>query len=177
MTRSPLIRRYARALFEYAREHSCLESLEKDVQVLKRCLESHEVCNLLLDPRISRNREAIWSRILGPGAEPILKKFILFLYAKGRISLLREILSDFLSLCDEARGVLSVLVESAHPLTSGQSQALVAKLASRVGLALRAEYRLDPSLIGGFRIRARDTVYDASIRRQLERMHRKFISA
>lgn len=175
MTPSPLIRRYARALFECAREQSSLDAVERDAQALKQCLVRNEIYHLLLDPRLARNRLVLWDMILGHQADPLFKRFIFFLCKKGRVALVREILAEFIVLCNEARGILPVEVESALPLTNSQLDAIAKKLSERLGKRIRPHPRINRDLVGGFRIRVRDTVYDASVKQQLKRFHRNVL--
>ncbi|MCS6772220.1 MAG: ATP synthase F1 subunit delta [Kiritimatiellae bacterium] len=177
MRRSPVIRRYARALFELVREERRLDEVEADVRALYRALQRKEVADLLLDPRVARNRDRVWGAILGPGAQPLLLRFIRFLYFKNRIAWLREILEEFCALCDEARGLLVVEIKTAAPMPPEQADCLLARLSPKFGRTLRPAFVLDPSLIGGFRIQALDRVVDASLSKQLERLHRTILAS
>jgi F0F1-type ATP synthase delta subunit len=43
------------------------------------------------------------------------------------------------------------------------------------GRQVRAEYQIDPEILGGFRARFEDTMIDATVRHQLERLHESLI--
>ena len=64
---------------------------------------------------------------------------------------------------------------SAEPLTERQLEALSDALTKAVGRRTVLNVSRDPSLIAGFTARVGDTVYDGSLRTQLERI-RKILS-
>ena len=45
------------------------------------------------------------------------------------------------------------------------------------GTAVRASYREDPALLGGAVVKVGSTVYDGSVRGQLEQMRQRLVSA
>jgi F-type H+-transporting ATPase subunit delta len=61
-----------------------------------------------------------------------------------------------------------VVVESAAPLNSQLSDQVMAKLKARYGDDLTAEFRTNPALLGGLRIKVGDDVWDGSVRRRLQ---------
>jgi F-type H+-transporting ATPase subunit delta len=67
-------------------------------------------------------------------------------------------------------GIVEAEVTSARPLAEAQSRELLAELARLTGKQVSAEYKVDPSLIGGAAIRVGSTVYDGSVRGQLQKM-------
>lgn len=59
------------------------------------------------------------------------------------------------------------VVESAHPLDEASSRSITSSLSSRFG-PVSAEFRHNPDLIGGLRIRLGSNVWDGSVRSRLE---------
>jgi len=60
-----------------------------------------------------------------------------------------------------------VVVESATPLNSQISDQILSKLKARYGDDLTAEFRTNPALLGGLRIKVGDDVWDGSVRHRL----------
>jgi len=54
---------------------------------------------------------------------------------------------------------------------------LVDKLATKFGLKLKPEVRVDPSLIGGVRVTVGDHVLDTSVKSRLAQMQAALVSA
>ncbi len=69
----------------------------------------------------------------------------------------------------KAEGIEDVLVETARPLPASAVNRALKELGIDRAKA-DVELRVDPELIGGIRIRRRDTVFDATIKNQLSRL-------
>jgi F-type H+-transporting ATPase subunit delta len=67
-----------------------------------------------------------------------------------------------------------VTVESAETLDDATRARVVAGLTEKYGADLTFEYRVDPLVIGGLRIRVGDDVWDGTIKGRLERFVRAF---
>ena len=65
-------------------------------------------------------------------------------------------------------------VESAMALPASLQASILSKLNRAYGPALNTSFVLDPSLVGGLRIRVASDVYDGSVRAGLESLQRSF---
>jgi F-type H+-transporting ATPase subunit delta len=86
------------------------------------------------------------------------------------------IIEQFRLLVDERMGIVRAEVSSAVALNKQQEKGLVRQLEGYTGKKVQVQYSLDRSLQGGFTARIGDTVFDASIRHQLELLRKKFIA-
>jgi F-type H+-transporting ATPase subunit delta len=69
---------------------------------------------------------------------------------------------------DDRAGVLAARVTTARPISQETREAIEAKLRNVSGKQVRVEFQTDSGLIGGLVTRIGSTVYDGSIRTQLE---------
>lgn len=67
-----------------------------------------------------------------------------------------------------------VTVESAVELDEATRKRIIAGLSSQYGTDLEAEYQVNPSLLGGMRIRVGNDVYDGSVQGRLDRLASAF---
>jgi F-type H+-transporting ATPase subunit delta len=67
-----------------------------------------------------------------------------------------------------------VTVESAVELDEATRQRVLAGLANQYGSGLEAVYQINPSLIGGLRIRVGNDVFDGSVQGRLDRLAAAF---
>ncbi len=67
-----------------------------------------------------------------------------------------------------------VLVESAIPLTATEGQQVSADLAKDYGSNLTIQYKTNPELLGGLRIKVGDDVFDGSVAGRLDRLSKAF---
>lgn len=86
----------------------------------------------------------------------------------------RAILSAIqrLTRLEEARR--KVVVESATALSATEGQKVVAGLAKDYGDKLTIEYKTNPDLLGGLRIKVGDDVFDGSVKGRLDRLSKAF---
>jgi F-type H+-transporting ATPase subunit delta len=101
------------------------------------------------------------------------RNFLSVLIDHHRIGMLGQIREAFESEVDQRLGFVRAEVVSAQPLDAPQAEALKAGLTSMTGKQINARFQVDPSLIGGVLARIGSTVYDGSIRGQLENLRRQ----
>ncbi len=70
-------------------------------------------------------------------------------------------------------GLVRADITSAQDLTDQQRRAVQAELGHLTGKQMRLEYKVDPALIGGLIARIGSTVYDGSVRGQLDALRRR----
>ncbi len=68
----------------------------------------------------------------------------------------------------------TVVVESATPLTAPEGQQVAVGLRKDYGDNLNIEYKTNPELLGGLRIKVGDDVLDGSVAGRLERLSKAF---
>jgi F-type H+-transporting ATPase subunit delta len=90
--------------------------------------------------------------------------------------MLSEIQEAFQLHVDERLGVVRAEVSSARPLTSAQRDALGERLVRLTGKQVRMQHSVDESLLGGVRARIGSTIYDGSVRGQLQALRRRLAS-
>ncbi len=179
MPRSPLATRYARALFELAKEQDRLDVVRSDLAAIGELGKERETFRRMASPYAFSQevRATIWKEILGGKADPLTERFVLFLVSKRRGSILMEIIRAFEDFYCQEKGILPIEIVSARPLSGDQLREIMARAETRFKTKVSAVPSVDPSLIGGIQIRVRDTVYDFSVNHQLEKLHRAMTTA
>ena len=95
---------------------------------------------------------------------------------KKRENLLDSIGKRFLELRDEYLGIANVMVTSATEFSTEQKNVLKNKLEKILDKKVSLNFRTDQKLVGGFIAKVDDTLYDASIRHQLELLKKQFLT-
>jgi F-type H+-transporting ATPase subunit delta len=93
---------------------------------------------------------------------------------KGRESSLPEIIETFFLLRDEKLGIMNVHVKTAVEFTRQQKNELEKHFELSSKKKVQVDVQVDPALIGGFVARMGDTLFDGSIKRQLELLRQRF---
>lgn len=168
--------RYASSLLGLAIEKKILDDVSEDIKFLKSAIqESAGLRSLLENPVIkSQMKASIIEEILSKG-NPETKKFLRFVIDKNRENFLYGIASKFLELRDEHIGLLNVSVKTAFEFTDEQKKRLKEKLENLFNKKVSFYFQIDKSLIGGFVAQVNDTVYDASIKHQLEMLRTQLL--
>jgi F-type H+-transporting ATPase subunit delta len=106
----------------------------------------------------------------------ITRNFLYVLIDHRRISGLPDILHSFEVIVDERLGFARAEVSSARELTEAQRTALNARLERMTGKRIRMRFTVNPALIGGAVARIGSTVYDGSVRGQLDSLGRRLVT-
>jgi F-type H+-transporting ATPase subunit delta len=138
-------------------------------------LASRELENALVTPAVPLSRKrAVVGRIAGLlQLAPLARNFLFVLIDHRRIALLGAILTAFDLIMDERLGFARAEVSSPRELTQAQRDAIGAQLEHATGKRIRTRYAVDPELIGGVVARIGSTVYDGSVRGQLQSLGRR----
>jgi F-type H+-transporting ATPase subunit delta len=168
-----LARRYARALLDIGKEDGRL----------RRVLDEAETFDGILD-RSPDLREAMVSSLVGRPVKqaildsvisradflPTTKSFFSLLVDKGRMDVLPAILSELRRMVEEHEGIARAEVTVPLPLSAPQKDHLRSVLERRTGKKVLLEESVDPAVLGGMVVRVGSTVYDGSVRTQIQQI-------
>jgi F-type H+-transporting ATPase subunit delta len=165
-------------LLETSIEKKNLDVVTSDIQLLVETLDKSKQLQLMLEspvvkPEVKLNilREIFSSKISKDSMD-----FIEFVILKQRESLLNSIGKRFLELRDEYLGIANVFVTTATEFTNDQKSLLESKLEKILDKKVRLNFKTDSNLVGGFIAKVNDTLYDASIKHQLELLKKQFLT-
>jgi F-type H+-transporting ATPase subunit delta len=177
MSQSRIARRYAEALITAAEEEKILDMVMKDVLALQSLIAASQEFRLLLhSPVIKREKKAvIFKELFSQKVTPLMLSFLLLLAEKGRENTLSEIVEEYFKLSDERLGVVKVHLASAVEFAKNQNDVLIKYFESFTKKKIRIYAEIDKNLIGGFIARIGDTVFDGSVRRQLEVLRQRLV--
>ncbi len=112
------------------------------------------------------------------GMNRTVRNFVAVVMHHRRLPELHDIFEAYLQLADRDSGVAEAEVTSARPLDTAGKRAIEESIRRLAGSSsVRATYREDPSLLGGAVIKVGSTVYDGSVRGQLEQMKERMMAA
>ncbi len=165
--------RYAQAMLDIAREQNILPTVVEDFKTLEYAIEnSRELRSLLARPTISVETKAALLRNVFEGkvGEAVMR-FLVLLAKKGRAGILHGAVISFRKQLDKDQGISTATVSSAIELDDALKGRIEQRLTQITGQKIKALYHIDQDLIGGFTARVDDLMIDASVKRQLERLH------
>ncbi|MFN2448140.1 MAG: ATP synthase F1 subunit delta [Vicinamibacterales bacterium] len=170
--------RYARALLEVAAQESDVTRVAEELaQVIALIGEHRELGRSLLAPGVPNQARAGIVRALAERlslAQP-LSKVLELLATRGRLELLPEMATVYRERLLAHQNIAPAEVTTATPLGADEMAALDATLSRAAGAHVQMDVKVDPALIGGLVARVGGTVYDGSIRTQLQRMKQQLV--
>jgi len=170
---------YADALAEVAVAQESPDKVRREFSDFLGLLEeSQELTVLLASPAVSRgNKHAIAQALVERmQASRTLRNFLFVVIDQRRVGLLSEIYRAFEAQLDQRAGITRANVTSAHQLDEAEKKQLVKVLERLSGRRVETAYHLDPTLIAGAVVRVGSTIYDGSVRTQLERLRMRLES-
>jgi F-type H+-transporting ATPase subunit delta len=140
---------------------------------------SSELREVLMDPSIAREQklrvlDAISARI---GIYPQVRNFVAVIIEHERLHEMNEIVSEFARIADDDAGIADAEITTARVLTDDDRSKLEEQVAKLAGSRVRAVYSEDDALLGGAIVKIGSTIYDGSIRGQLQQMKQKLVNA
>jgi F-type H+-transporting ATPase subunit delta len=140
---------------------------------------SRELREVLMNPSIPGDQklkvlDAIAGRI---GMFPQVRNFLAVIMDHQRLDELEEILTEYHAVADEQANMAEAEITSARPLNDHDRAELEAEVAKLAGGRVRTTYHQDATLLGGAVVRIGSTVYDGSIRTQLQQLKQRLANA
>lgn len=171
--------RYAKALVDLAIEQGKLEEIHSDITSFKEVMKNRDFELMIKSPIIKADKKGkVLDAIFGGKIDKITSKFFEIVLRKGRESALPSIADAFIEQYRNMKNVSSVTLTSATALSSEALEAIKSKLTGSDTLSNNIEFqtKVDPSLIGGFRLEFGDKLYDASVAYKLEQIRKQLVN-
>lgn len=105
--------------------------------------------------------------------ERSLRNFIAVLIDQDRIALLPEIAMQLEIELNTRNGRVDAEIVSARELGAEQRSSLIAEISRLTGKVVLPHYATDEKLLGGVTVRVGSTIYDGSVRGQLQRIRQQ----
>lgn len=175
-SRERTARRYAKALYDVAREAGAAEAIGQEMeQVVAVCADDAAARGVLTRPWIKpADRRAVAGAIARKvGARKLVQDFVGLVAERGRADHLPEIVAAYQTLVDTELGRARAQVRTAVALTDGEKRELSGKLERALGKRIILEEQVDATLLGGFIAQVGSLIFDGSLDGQLARMRQR----
>lgn len=162
--------RYAKALADLA-DGSQADAIAGQLNSFVAALEeSGDLRTAIQSPAVPpQAKRAVVMRLSQTlGLSDLVRRFLLVLIDHQRMAILDDIREAFESVVDERMGIVRADVSSARALDETERHKLTGSLGRLTGKQVRSRFRVDPNLIGGVVARIGSTVYDGSVKGQLQ---------
>ena len=173
--------RYAHAFADVAESaHLDLRAAESQLRDFADTVAgSRDLRELLDNPSIERGAklkviDAIAARL---SLYAQVRNFLAVIVEHRRLAELNDIIAAYREIADKDSGAVEARITTARPLNDSDRAQLEAQVAALAGARVRASYAQDAALLGGAVVEIGSTIYDGSIRAQLQQLKQRMVNA
>lgn len=149
----------------------------RDLEAMLRASES--LRRVLENPSIpgEQKRAVVDAIAKKQGMSRPVRNFILVVTEHRRLPLFSDILREVEQVLNDRLGIADAEVVSARELEDSERRLLENEIARLTGKSVRARYERDSSLLGGAVVKVGSTIYDGSVKGQLERIREQLVES
>jgi F-type H+-transporting ATPase subunit delta len=171
-----IARRYASALADVILERGEAKEVQRELEQWEELLHSNAALQeVFRNPTIALDQKrAVLNKLIERAKpRPTTANFLKVLLQNQRLTELPEITRKLATILDERAGMVAATVTTARPVPGEIQQSLEQRLATVTQKKVRLNFAEDAELIGGLVTRIGSTVYDGSVRNQLQLIKEK----
>ena len=171
-----IARRYSSALADVILERGEAKEVQHELEQWAEVLQSNAALQEVFRiPTIALDQKrAVLSKLIDRARpRPTTANFLKVLLQNQRLTELPEINQRLAAILDERAGMVAAIVTTARPVPGDIQQSLAQRLTTVTQKKVRLDFEQDPDLIGGLVTRIGSTVYDGSVRNQLQLIKEK----
>jgi F-type H+-transporting ATPase subunit delta len=173
MTQKMAASRYARALFDVALAEDDPQAVEQQLAGVTGLFTGHaDLWRAMTNPAVpvQKKRAVVHELLPKLALRSVLHKMLALLADRDRLILLPDLLETYRVRLFDHQQVVRAHVTTAVPLDAGKAERIREKLGAMTGRTVLMETATSADIIGGVVARIGSTVYDGSVKRQLEKM-------
>ena len=178
MSVQTVARRYSAALADVVLARNEALEVQKELKIWDEMLQSNpNLREVFANPTVALDKKrAVLNRLIEMSKpRPTTANFLKVLLQNQRLTELGEINRKFAQVLDERAGLVAATVTTARPIADAAHEQLRGTLTALTGKQVRIDFITDAELIGGVVTRIGSTVYDGSVRNQLQQVKEKMI--
>lgn len=167
MARLTYGKRYAQAVFRIALERGELDSWQAGLRNIADVTTDEKLVALLEDPRLPFGaKKALLEERLGE-TDPLALNLAYLLVDKDRLGIAGDISLQYDSLLDAYYGIEHIEVVTALPLGDDDRERISGQFEEMTGYKVVIDDKVDPSIVGGIKVKIGDTLIDGSVKSKL----------
>ena len=180
MSVETVARRYALALADVVTKTNETDSVKNELKSWEQLINANsDLQTALGSPAISKtDKEKVLEGLIAK-TQPTktTANFLRVLLRNSRLTEIGEINEKFAGVLEERSGVVAAQITSARPLAENVQAEMKTNLEKMTGKTVNLNFQTDETLIGGVVTRLGSTVYDGSVKTQLEELKQQMIGS
>lgn len=179
MSVETIARRYGTALADVVLKTGETETVKSELKAWEEMMASSaDLLSALANPSIAHldKEKVLESLISKTNPSKTTANFLRVLLRNNRLTEIAEINDKFAAVLEERSGHVAATVTSARELSADQKGELKSNLERLTGKQVQLNFNIDQSIIGGVVTRIGSTVYDGSVKTQLENLKEQLVN-
>lgn len=170
----PIARNYAVALYEAADQGGVVGEVQQDLEDFRHLLrQSPELKRFLRSFKVTTsNKIEVFQGLFRDKLHLFVVNMISLLVKNKREEWLEQVCDAYVGEVRSRKNIAPVTAYTALEMANDLRAKVVSNLGTILGKEVELTEKVDPSLIGGIRLRVNNTVYDGSVAHQLEKLQK-----
>ncbi|MFD1020093.1 F0F1 ATP synthase subunit delta [Thalassobacillus hwangdonensis] len=179
MSEAVVSKRYAQALFQLGQERNIMDTLEQELLTVREVWATNKKFTTFLQhPKVTISKKKTVLSDVFQGFSKEVVHTLHLLADRHREEIIPEVIAHFITLVNESKGIAEAKVYSVRELSEEEKVQISSVFAQKLGKnQLKITNIIDPSILGGIKLRIGNRIYDGTVKGKLERMERKLVSA
>ena len=165
--------RYAYALYELSSEKKCVDEVLSDLQIFKEYINQNKDLKLLINSPLIASSEKlliIEKLLFNHSISTLTSTFLKVISINKRFANLSSIISKFVKINFEKRGVISAYITSADELSDKQKSGIESQLHLTLKEKLSLNYKVDKKILGGLIVKIGSKMIDSSLDSKINKL-------
>ena len=167
---------YAKALFLVASEANVLDEVNRDMRLVNSvCAENHVLNVVFANPVIREDKKVgILKELFESRVSKVSMLFMAFVVKKRHTVNLKGISNAFVELYRESKGIVLSRLVTATEIDDEATVSVKEALSRYTKKEIELQRKVDPEMLGGFRVWFDNNMYDASISTAVAKLRKEF---
>lgn len=171
--------RYAKALYQAGEEEKLTDRIKNDIELIHQSIkESSEFNDFIQSPIFKvTEKKHILNEIFKKSIQDLTLRFLHLLVENKREQFLLFVCLNYLQIYKKEKGIKEGTLITAHELSSEHAKEIGNYIRKKFKLDIEFKEQVDPSIIGGFKLRIDDNQIDASIASKINKIRTELINS
>ena len=178
MSVETIARRYAVALADVVTKNSETVEVQNELQQFADLMtQAPQLTTVFANPAVPHDQKykLLESLIARTKPTKTTANFLRVLLRNARLGDLNAVNQRFSQILEQRAGLVSAEVTTAQTLSAEQQNQLQTRLETMTGKKVLLDFKINPEIIGGVVTRIGSTIYDGSVKNQLEQLREQMI--
>lgn len=170
-------KKLAEVLFDISCENQCLDEVRASLSLLYNLVIKDGYFRMLVQSKriTSSQKPRILNKVFAEAGHPLVNETISYLSGSEAVSDLKNLSIHFNFLYKKQKNILLIKAVVAKQMGENQIKSFRASIEAVLQMNTELSIDVDPSIVGGFKLRIDNTFLDASIQNKLKILHSELL--